>query len=113
MLNPDSFKGPKVLTKETVQLMIRNHTAELGAWRGLGWSLKRPVESSAGDLFSDSAFGHTGFTGTSIWMDPEREMAVILLTNRLHLGHEETQDTINRLRPLVHNAAVNAFLRGR
>jgi len=113
MMNPDRAREHKLLTRDTIKLMTRNHTAHLGAWRGLGWSIKSPVGSSSGDLFTDRAYGHTGFTGTSIWVDPERDMAVILLTNRVYYGREETQDTITRLRPLVHNAAVNAFLRGR
>ncbi|MBI5669246.1 MAG: beta-lactamase family protein [Chloroflexi bacterium] len=59
-----------------------------GERRGLGWVLKSPEagESSAGDVFSLSSFGHTGFTGTSLWIDPERQLVVAALTNSVHPG---------------------------
>ena len=52
--------------------------------RALGWDVARGERSSAGDYFSDESFGHTGFTGTSIWIDPKRDLFVVLLTNRVH-----------------------------
>jgi CubicO group peptidase (beta-lactamase class C family) len=52
--------------------------------RPLGWDVPTGVSSSAGAYFSSTSFGHTGFTGTSIWVDPERELFVVLLTNRLN-----------------------------
>ncbi len=52
--------------------------------RAVGWDVARGEKSSAGDYFSDASFGHTGFTGTSIWIDPKRDLFVVLLTNRLH-----------------------------
>ena len=58
-----------------------------GSSRALGWDT--PSEgSSAGSRFSARSFGHTGFTGTSMWMDPERRLFVILLTNRVHPTRE-------------------------
>ena len=48
------------------------------------------ANSSAGDLFSPRSFGHTGYTGTSMWMDPERKVFAILLTNRVHPTRENT-----------------------
>ncbi len=59
-----------------------------GERRGLGWMLKSVEDSSAGDVFSLSSFGHTGFTGTSLWIDPTRELVVVLLTNRVYYGRE-------------------------
>jgi CubicO group peptidase (beta-lactamase class C family) len=53
------------------------------ASRALGWDTPSP-QSSAGRFFSARSFGHTGFTGTSIWADPERELFVVLLTNRVN-----------------------------
>jgi CubicO group peptidase (beta-lactamase class C family) len=58
-------------------------------------------------LISKRSFGHTGFTGTSLWCDPEKDLAVILLTNRVHAGREN--QAIFRLRPLFANAVVNAI----
>ncbi len=57
--------------------------------RGLGWMLKSPSNSSAGDKFSAKSYGHTGFTGTSLWIDPEEKLVVALLTNRVYAGREQ------------------------
>ena len=75
--------------------------------RALGWDTKSAEGSSAGTLFSPSSFGHTGFTGTSIWIDPERELFVILLTNRVHPTREN--QLIREVRPAVADAVVRAL----
>lgn len=54
--------------------------------RGLGWMIKAPQNASAGDRFSPQSFGHTGFTGTSLWIDPERRLVVACLTNSVYPG---------------------------
>src|SRR5690606_41859385 len=64
--------------------------------------------SPAGDLFSPRSFGHTGFTGTSLWIDPDRELYAILLTNRVHPSRENQAHL--RLRPLFHNGVAAAVL---
>jgi CubicO group peptidase (beta-lactamase class C family) len=56
--------------------------------RGLGWMLKSPENSSAGDRFHARSYGHTGFTGTSLWIDPNANLVVALLTNRVYPGRE-------------------------
>ena len=66
-----------------------------------------PGYSSAGSLFSDRSFGHTGFTGTSIWIDPERQLFVILLTNRVHPRRDN--DGIRAVRADVADAVVRAL----
>jgi len=75
--------------------------------RGIGWMLKSKTHSSGGDFLSDSAFGHTGFTGTSLWCDPEKNLGIILLTNRVHAGREGTQHI--RLRARFANAVCAAI----
>ncbi len=74
---------------------------------GLGCDTNSAVGSSAGTLFSPDSFGHTGFTGTSIWIDPERQLFLILLTNRVH----PTRDNklIRKVRPAVADAVVRAL----
>ncbi|HWT05170.1 MAG TPA: serine hydrolase, partial [Xanthomonadales bacterium] len=72
--------------------------------RGLGWALKTTDENSCGALMSPSTFGHTGFTGTSIWVDPERDLNVVLLTNAVHFGRSDTR----AIRAGVADAAVRA-----
>lgn len=104
MLAEGSFNGAQLLSPATVRLATRNHTAHLNLARGLGWQAKDLHNSPAGDLFSASAFGHTGFTGTSLWMDPQRGLYAILLTNRVHPSREGEQ--IRRVRSIFHNLAV-------
>jgi CubicO group peptidase (beta-lactamase class C family) len=63
--------------------------------------------SSCGSRMSSRAFGHTGFTGTSLWIDPDRQIYVVLLTNRVHPTRENGK--IIEVRPAVHNAVMEAF----
>ncbi|MEO8396117.1 MAG: serine hydrolase domain-containing protein, partial [Chloroflexota bacterium] len=72
-----------------------------GERRGLGWMLKAREGSSAGDKFSADAFGHTGFTGTSLWVDPERSLVVATLTNRVYPGR--WREGIQPFRRAVHD----------
>ena len=80
MLNNGVYGGVRVISDSTVKLF----TARSGASsRALGWDTCAR-EGSCGAYLSPRAYGHTGFTGTSIWIDPDREMFVVLLTNRVH-----------------------------
>jgi len=63
--------------------IAREFTQPGPGWRGLGWQTC-PGDGSCGQYLSSHAFGHTGFTGTSMWIDPERDMFVIVLTNWVH-----------------------------
>jgi CubicO group peptidase (beta-lactamase class C family) len=108
LLNFGSYKCEKILSELTVRTMIKNWTKDLNQNRALGWDLINNFRSSGGILFSDQTFGHTGFTGTSIWIDPELKLGVIFLTNRVH----PSRDNVNiiSLRPRLHNliaAVVN------
>jgi CubicO group peptidase (beta-lactamase class C family) len=73
--------------------------------RGLGWDFKSPEGSSAGAVFSGGSFGHLGFTGCSLWADPEAGVAVALLTNRVCYGREN--DSIRAFRPAFHDAVMD------
>jgi serine-type D-Ala-D-Ala carboxypeptidase len=73
--------------------------------RGLGWALKTSDENSCGVAMSRRTFGHTGFTGTCVWADPERDLSVVLLTNALYFGRNDLRD----LRAAVNDAAVAEF----
>ncbi len=77
-----------------------------GSSRALGWDTMLP-SSSCGSRMSSQAFGHTGFTGTSLWIDPERGVYVALLTNRVH--PTRANDSIRHVRPAVHNAVMDAL----
>jgi len=78
--------------------------------RGLGFD-RKSIEgfSSAGKLTSPNTFGHTGFTGTSLWIDPERDLAVIVLTNRVH-PYRSYGHNISRIRAAVADAAVSSII---
>lgn len=72
------------------------------ARRGLGVALKAPDGAMCGRHFSPSSFGHSGFTGTSLWVDPQRELTVVLLTNAVYFGRDD--EPIYRFRVAVHEA---------
>lgn len=89
-----------------VRVFTKRQAIPAGSSRALGWDT--PSEnSSAGTKFGAQAFGHTGFTGTSIWIDPERDLFVILLTNRVNPTRENNR--IGRVRPRVADLAVDAL----
>jgi CubicO group peptidase (beta-lactamase class C family) len=101
ILNGGCYGELCLLTPETV----RDFTVARAGTRALGWDT--PAErSSSGSYFSERSFGHTGYTGTSIWMDPRRELLVVLLTNRTLVG--TTNPRMLRLRQEVHNAVAQA-----
>ncbi|KAA3656625.1 MAG: serine hydrolase, partial [Calditrichaeota bacterium] len=63
--------------------------------------------SSSGNYMSMFAFGHTGFTGTSVWLDPENDLFVILLTNRVHPSRANRK--IIKFRPIIHNLIMRSL----
>jgi CubicO group peptidase (beta-lactamase class C family) len=79
MINGGEYGGVRVIADSTVQLFTRR---EAGT-RALGWDTCNN-RGSCGSLMGEEAYGHTGFTGTSLWVDPDRDLFVILLTNRVH-----------------------------
>jgi CubicO group peptidase (beta-lactamase class C family) len=79
MLNGGVYDGVRVVADSTVRIFTRR----VAGSRALGWDTANG-EAGAGDFLSPSAYGHAGYTGTSLWIDPERGMFVVLLTNRIH-----------------------------
>ena len=90
------------LTSELVREAISEQAYDPIARRGLGWVLKTSDENSCGAKMGPRTFGHTGFTGTCVWSDPDRDMTIVLLTNTVHHGRHDTRD----LRAVVCDAAV-------
>lgn len=100
--------GSKLLKPDTCKWFRRNLTAGLNEARSHGWQLAETKDSTAGpDLPADS-FGHNGFTGTSCWIDPNKEQVFILLTNRTH-ARKLPFANINAVRRKFHTLAVNAL----
>ncbi len=97
ILNQGSYAGQRILRPATVRLMTTPRPVP-GGLRALGWDVRTRFSSNRGDGFSADSFGHTGFTGTSIWIDPSSQTAVIFLSNRVH---PDGKGQINRLRGRV------------
>lgn len=83
MLNGGTYNGQKVLSPETVATMTRSYPVSTGT-RGLGWDKQSSYSGNKGTTLSTAAFGHGGFTGTVLWIDPAQELFFIFLSNRLH-----------------------------
>jgi len=96
ILNGGSYSGQRILKPETVQLMTTPRQLPKGR-RTLGWDASSRFSSDRGDTFSPRSFGHTGFTGTFLWIDPDNQSALILLSNRVH-PDGKGQSEIDRLR---------------
>jgi CubicO group peptidase (beta-lactamase class C family) len=84
VLDGGVFGGKRILSPLTVERMTEIFPEVSPAGRGLGWDLVSSYGTVRGDLFDTTSFGHTGYTGTSIWIDPDTKTAVVFLTNRVH-----------------------------
>jgi uncharacterized protein YbbC (DUF1343 family)/CubicO group peptidase (beta-lactamase class C family) len=85
ILNGGIYNGVRILSPLGVAAMTRPRAiAENGSARGLGWDIATSFSTNKGDLFPLGSFGHTGFTGTSIWIDPASDSFAIFLSNRVH-----------------------------
>jgi beta-glucosidase-like glycosyl hydrolase/CubicO group peptidase (beta-lactamase class C family) len=105
LLNGGVYAHQRILRRATIWLFTSPQQLS-GGTRTLGWAV--PTEGgSSGHYFSAHSFGHTGFTGTSIWIDPDRQLFVVLLTNRVHPTRENTK--IQQVRPALHDAVMQAL----
>ena len=98
-------KGADLIKPTTVEMFTRKQSDRSS--RGLGWDTNEGHRASAGKLFSEASFGHTGYTGTSVWGDFENDMLSVLLTNRVNPTSENTK--IIPWRAQFHDAAFNAI----
>ncbi|MBM3163727.1 MAG: beta-lactamase family protein [Chlorobi bacterium] len=105
LMQGGEYNGKRYFRPETVRMFT---SRQGNATRALGWDL-RSLEgsSSAGSLFSATSWGHLGFTGTSIWVDPEKELAVIMLSNRVHPTSENIK--IRTFRPRLHDTVARCI----
>jgi len=97
-------KRKDFLRPETVREFFRRQDVVKGSDWALGWDTRSLEGSSAGKYFSRDSVGHTGFTGTSIWMDLEKDVIAILLTNRVHPKRDN--DKIKQFRPVFHDTVM-------
>ena len=110
MLNGGEYNGVRILDPNTIARWTARQNR--GSSRALGWDTPAPG-ASAGAYFSPRSFGHTGFTGTSIWIDPERGLFVVLLTNRVNPTRRNTRHEALRkdVADAVHRGVVDAPVR--
>lgn len=100
-------RNGRLLSPETLRVMTTPMTDHLRLRRSLAWQGRDAADSPAGDLIGPNGYGHTGFTGTSLWVDPDAGRYVVLLTNRVHLSREG--NGIVRVRRLVHNVSFALY----
>jgi CubicO group peptidase (beta-lactamase class C family) len=97
---------PGLLPAGMIDQMWTVDASVAGSTRTLGWDSPSPVRSSAGTRMSPRTVGHLGFTGTSLWMDLERDVNVTLLTNRVHPSRDN--DKLGEFRPRIHDLVMEA-----
>ncbi len=106
LLDKGALRGARVLAPLTVERMTEIFPMYGEFGRGLGWDLETDYSTNGGDLFGPRAYGHTGYTGTSIWIDPGTETSVIFLTNRVH---PDDKGDVIALRSKVANVVAAAI----
>lgn len=107
LLNGGVLDGQRVLSARAVAQMTAPYFFKNGKIvRGLGWDRESPFSAPKGALFSDVSYGHTGYSGTSVWIDPEANLYVILLTTRLDYRNRRS---FNRLRSDISTLAAALF----
>jgi CubicO group peptidase (beta-lactamase class C family) len=98
--------GKPIVRPETIARFTQRETTPVETSRALGWDTPSSP-SQSGRYFSPSSFGHLGYTGTSLWIDPERQVSITLLTNRT--WPDCTNQSIKQVRPRVHDAIMGAL----
>lgn len=107
ILNRGKYNGTQLFSERVITQMTSPYFYNNGKIiRGLGWDISSPFSSPRGNYFSDMSFGHTGYSGSSIWIDPEQDLYVILLTIRLDYTNVRQ---FNQLRSDISTLAVSIF----
>jgi hypothetical protein len=107
LLNGGQYNDVRIISDTTVALFTRRAAGT----RALGWNTPADGDGGAGEYLSVGSYGHTGYTGTSMWIDPDREMFVILLTNRVHAARaRRPAKVISDVRADLADAAALAVL---
>ena len=108
-LNEGTWLGNRILWSSLTREFTKKQNIPKGSERTLGWDTpSQNGKSSAGDYFSDGSFGHLGFTGTSVWLDPLNDIVVVLLTNRVHPSRN--RGGIYGIRRNFHNQIMKEIL---
>ncbi|MBW7842437.1 MAG: beta-lactamase family protein [Ignavibacterium sp.] len=102
LMNKGKVNGREFLKSGTIEMFTKRFGSE--STRALGWDTKSEKGSTAGNYFSSNSFGHLGFTGTSVWADPVRNLFVVFLTNRVYPTRENSG--LTKVRPALHDAVI-------
>jgi CubicO group peptidase (beta-lactamase class C family) len=105
LLDGGTYGGHRYIKESTVRRFTQRQSEK--STRAIGWDTKNPTKSWSGILLSPNTFLHTGFTGTSVVVDPEKKLIVILLTNRVYPSRSFQK--IFEVRPKLHDAIVGAI----
>src|SRR4029077_15326848 len=100
-------RAPALSAGAVARMASPSTPAEMRAVRGLGWDIDSPYSSNRGELFPIGSYGHTGFTGTSLWLDPGTRSYVIFLSNRVH---PDGKGDVTALRARVATVAAAALI---
>ena len=106
ILNGGIYGHERLLARATIREFTARYPIGHSA-RTLGWDVPEAESSSSGHYFSPASFGHLGFTGTSLWIDPERRLFVVLLTNRVN--PTRANEKIRQIRPALHDAVFEGL----
>ncbi len=107
LLNDGWYAGHRFLTDSTITTFTKRQSKQVN--RGYGFDRKSDGFSTAGSLMSEKAFGHTGFTGTSYWMDPKNDLAVIILTNRTY-PYRSYGKNISKIRAKIADIVMSSIV---
>ena len=102
------YRDGAVIGNELAHRARMEHVREDNVRRGLGLALRAPRDAMVGRYFNEDAYGHTGFTGTSVWIDPALDLTVVLLTNRVYFGRANDEQ-MWAFRVAVHEAVSRPF----
>lgn len=106
-LNGGIYNGKRIVSQQTLEMFMQRQSSSPGTTRALGWDTPGGPNSFAGELASPHAIIHTGFTGTSICIDPDRDAFIVLLTNRVNPTRRNV--LINQARPAIHTAILRTL----
>ncbi len=109
ILNGGEYRNEKIFSLPVLRQFVQRQKIISKSTRALGWDTRSNKGSSSGDYLSQSAFGHTGFTGTSLWIDPEKGLFIILLSNRVHPTRKNRE--IIKFRPALHNMVMKKLIK--
>ena len=108
-LNNGTWLGKRIIKESSINMFTSKQFMPYDSDYAIGWDTpSQKGKSSAGDYFSNSSYGHLGFTGTSMWVDPEKEIIIILLTNRVHPSRDK--EGIYGIRRRFHNVTMKQLI---